>query len=777
MARRFPNAETGRSARTERRAAKAGSSDPAFMPTREQVLQYIEENPDRAGKREIAKAFNIKGDGRIYLKHLLQELAEDGLVEKRARKLSRPGFLPPVAVLDITGRDEDGGLIGRPSEWDEAQHGGAPQVLIRRKRLDKASDGGPAVGVGDRVLAKIFRNDDSHGLDYSARVMKRLERRADAVLGVLRQLSGGEWRLEPVDRKQAEVQLDASALGDAKSGDLVEVELASSRRHGLPHGRVRQVVGSIDSEKALSMIAIHEHEIPHVFPDATIREAEEAKPATMEHREDWRDIPLVTIDPADAKDYDDAVYAEPDTDPNNPGGHVVIVAIADVSAYVRPGSALDREALKRGNSVYFPDRVVPMLPERISNDLCSLRENEDRPALAVRMTFSADGRKLRHSFHRVMMRSHAKLAYSQAQAAIDGAPDEKAGPILDTILRPLWDAYKALHRGRLARQPLELDLPERRILLKPDGTVDRVVVPERLDAHKLIEEFMIQANVAAAETLEAKRQALVYRIHDQPSLAKQEGLREFLQSIGISLARGAQLRPGQFNNILERVAGADNEALVNEVVLRAQSQAEYSPDNIGHFGLNLRRYAHFTSPIRRYADLIVHRALIAALALGNDGLTPGEEARLEEISALISASERRAMAAERDTVDRLVAGYLAKREGETFDARISGVTKAGLFVRLPQFGADGFIPISTLGNDYYIFDEASHLLRGQRTGRGYRLADAVEVRLVEVAPLAGAMRFEMMSEPRPLEGSGRSFHKAKRRERNKIPTRRAGRRR
>jgi ribonuclease R len=497
----------------------------------------------------------------------------------------------------------------------------------------------------------------------------------------------------------------------------------------------------------------------------------------MKGREDWRSVPLVTIDPSDAKDHDDAVFAEPDPDEKNPGGVIATVAIADVASYVRAGSVLDQEALKRGNSVYFPDRVVPMLPERISNDLCSLRENEDRPALAVRMIFSADGRKLRHSFHRVMMRSHAKLAYSQAQAAIDDAPDEKTKPILDTILRPLWDAYKVLHRGRLARQPLELDLPERKILLTADGTVDRVVVPERLDAHKLIEEFMIQANVAAAETLEAKRQALVYRIHDQPSLAKQEGLREFLQSIGISLARGAQLRPGQFNNILERVAGADNEALVNEVVLRSQSQAEYSPDNIGHFGLNLRRYAHFTSPIRRYADLIVHRALIAALGLGNDGLTPDEEARLEEISALISASERRAMAAERDTVDRLVAGYLAGRQGDNFDARISGVTKAGLFVRLPQFGADGFIPISTLGDDYYIFDEASHMLRGQRTGRGYRLADAVEVRLVEVAPLAGAMRFEMLSEPRPLEGSGRSFHKAKRRERNKSPTRRAGRRR
>ena len=760
MARRFPNAETGRSARTERRAAKAGSSDPAFMPTREQVLQYIEENPDRAGKREIAKAFNIKGDGRIYLKHLLQELAEDGLVEKRARKLSRPGFLPPVAVLDITGRDEDGGLIGRPSEWDEAQHGGAPQVLIRRKRLDKASDGGPAVGVGDRVLAKIFRNDDSHGLDYSARVMKRLERRADAVLGVLRQLSGGEWRLEPVDRKQAEVQLDASALGDAKSGDLVEVELASSRRHGLPHGRVGQVVGSIDSEKALSMIAIHEHEIPHVFPDATIREAEEAKPATMEHREDWRDIPLVTIDPADAKDYDDAVYAEPDTDPNNPGGHVVIVAIADVSAYVRPGSALDREALKRGNSVYFPDRVVPMLPERISNDLCSLRGHEDRPAMAVRMVFTAEGRKTSHKFHRIMMRSAARLAYQQAQAAIDGAPDDATAPVLDRTLKPLWAAYKVLKRGRDAREPLELDLPEKKILLTPDGKVDKVIVPERLDAHRMIEEFMIQANVSAAETLEAHHQPLIFRIHDAPALAKQESLREFLRTLDMSLAKGAQLQPAQFNRILSAVEGTDQQELVNQVVLRTQSQAEYSPDNIGHFGLHLRRYAHFTSPIRRYADLIVHRALIKALRLGPDGITTDEEARLGEISALISSTERRAMLAERETVDRLIAHFLASHLGDEYEGRVTGVTRAGLFVNLATYGADGLVPISTLGHEYFLYDEANHAITGERSGKGFRLGDTVTVRLVEALPVAGALRFEMVSEPHPMPRSMLSHHKA-----------------
>ena len=470
----------------------------------------------------------------------------------------------------------------------------------------------------------------------------------------------------------------------------------------------------------------------------------------------------MTIDPADAKDHDDAVYAEPDPDEKNPGGFIATVAIADVAAYVTPRSQLDREALKRGNSVYFPDRVVPMLPERISNDLCSLKELVDRPALAVRMIFDAEGRKISHTFHRIMMRSHARLSYPQAQAAIDGATDEKTAPILDTILKPLWAAYAVLKRGRDAREPLELDLPEKKILLTPEGKVDKVVIPPRLDAHKLIEEFMIQANVAAAETLERKKQPLIFRIHDAPSLAKQETLREFLRTMDISLARGAELRPNQFNHILKRVEGSEQQDLVNQVVLRSQSQAEYNPANIGHFGLNLHRYAHFTSPIRRYADLIVHRALISALGLGPDGLTPDEEAALPEIAALISTSERRAMAAERDTVDRLIAHYLADKVGSSFEGRVQGVTKAGLFVSLATYGADGFIPISTLGDDYYLYDETNHALSGERSGKGFRLGDVVEVRLVEALPVAGALRFEMLSEPHPVPSGVRSHHKAKR---------------
>ncbi|MBL8582448.1 MAG: ribonuclease R [Rhizobiaceae bacterium] len=736
----------------------AGSGDVAdFRPSRDDILLYISENPDASGKRELARAFGLKGGDRVWLKDTLREMQDEGLLSGSRKRLNRTGDLPPVAMLDVFGRDGDGGLLARPSESGETD---AVTVRIRVPRGDKA----PAPGIGDRVLAKIFRSKEEDGPAYTARIIKLIDRRRDAVLGVFRTLADGTFRIEPTERRQAELVVDAEYRNGAKDGDLVEVEPVRIGRYGLPRAKVINVVGSLTSEKAVSMIAIHAHGIPHIFPADVIAEAEAMKPATMAGREDWRALPLVTIDPADAKDHDDAVHAEPDPDPANPGGMIVTVAIADVAAYVRPGSALDREALKRGNSVYFPDRVVPMLPERISNDLCSLREGEDRPALAVRMRFAADGRKIRHDFHRVMMRSIAKLAYPQAQAAIDGRPDDKTGPLLDTVLRPLWDGYAVLKRGRDQRQPLELDLPERKILLKPDGTVDRVTVPERLDAHRLIEEYMIQANVAAAETLEGKRQKLIYRRHDAPSLAKQESLREFLQTVGLSLARGAQMKPSQFNAILERVRGSDNDQLVNEVVLRSQSLAEYSPDNIGHFGLNLRRYAHFTSPIRRYADLIVHRALIGALGLGEGAITGGEEDRLEEIAALISASERRAMAAERETVDRLIAGYLAERVDEVFDARISGVTKSGLFVQLPQFGADGFIPVSSLGSDYYIYDETARALFGERTRKGYQLADPVEVRLVEVAPLAGAMRFEMISEPKPLSGSTRSFHKDKRRQ-------------
>ncbi|MEP1207948.1 MAG: ribonuclease R [Rhizobiaceae bacterium] len=724
------------------------------MPTRDEVLQFITENPDRAGKREVARAFGLKGQQRITLKAILGELQDEGLIKKQGKRFAQPGTLPSVTVLDITARDREGGLLARPVQWDEETDGPYPVVSIVNHPRSKA----PSAGVGDRILARI--STPASG-SPRGRVMKVLDRNKGTVMGVYRPYpepeNGFIGRIEPTDRKQDELVIHEKNLGDATAGHLVEVSVVGKNTQGLRQAKVEKIIGDVNSEKAISLIALHQHNIPTVFPDEALQEAERAGEADMKKREDWRDLPLITIDPADAKDHDDAVYAIADDNPTNEGGVVVSVAIADVSWYVRPRSALDKEALLRGNSVYFPDRVVPMLPERISNDLCSLKENVDRPALAVRMTFAADGRKLRHTFHRIMMRSHARLSYQEAQAAIDGAKDaERAEPWLEPVLKPLWSAYEVLKRGRAYRQPLDLEMPERKILLNEDGSVDRVIVPPRLDAHKLIEEFMIQANVAAAETLEKRRQPLIYRVHDVPSLAKLESLRQFLRTLAIPLAKGSQIKPATFNAILAQVAEKDSAELVNSVVLRSQSQAEYSPVNIGHFGLNLKKYAHFTSPIRRYADLIVHRALVGSLGLGEGGITLPEEENLDVIAEQISDSERRAMLAERQTIDRLISTHLAEKIGAQFHGRINGVTRAGLFITLNETGADGFIPISKIGDDYYTYDEVSHRLMGEDTGLIYQMGDEVEVKLVEAAPMAGALRFDMISDGRDVPGLPRT---------------------
>ncbi|HSR76317.1 MAG TPA: ribonuclease R [Xanthobacteraceae bacterium] len=713
------------------------------FPSKEDILNFIGRQPGKVGTRELARAFGLKNDDRAALKRILRELADDGHIERRRKKLHHAGALPNVVLADINERDPDGELIATPQEWDEVAHGPAPKIRIQTPRKSRP---GEVAGVGDRVLVRTEEADGDR-IRYTGRVIKIIGHPKHRALGIFRAMPNGSGRLVPVSKKDLrEIAIPAGATLDAHDGDLVAVEVSRQVRFGLPVARVKERLASLASEKAVSLIAIQSHEIPSVFGREALAEAQAARPATLAGREDWRQVPLVTIDPIDAKDHDDAVFARLDPDLNNRGGFIIDVAIADVAHYVRPGSALDREALARGNSVYFPDQVVPMLPERISNDLCSLVPNQDRAALAVRMVIGADGRKRSHTFHRIMMRSAARLSYPQAQDAIDGRPDQVTGPLLDTVLRPLYAAYRALKSAREARDPLDLDLPERKILLKPDGTVDRVITPERLDAHRLIEEFMILANVAAAESLERANTPLIYRVHDEPAPEKIEALREFLRSLDISLPRGGTLATSHFNGVLGHVKGRDVEELVNQVVLRTQSQAEYTAENYGHFGLNLRRYAHFTSPIRRFADLVVHRALIRALKLGSDGLPAAADGQsLGEIAARISAAERRAMTAERETADRLIAHFLADRIGATFEGRISGVTRAGLFVKLDGTGADGFVPARLIGGEYFRYYEARHALIGDTTGETYRLGDRVSVRLAEAAPVAGALRFELLS--------------------------------
>ena len=716
------------------------------LPSRQEILDFLQTANRETGKREIARAFGIKGGDRIALKELLRDMADDGLITGSRRKLTRPGVLPSVTVIEIVARDSDGEFVGRPGTWDE-EHGPAPRIVMAESKRGT----GPVAGIGDRVLARITPLGADADYSYQARTIKRLARATQRLLGIFRALPGGTGVIDPVDRKQLkEWPVTRGNTGDAENGELVRFELARGGHYGVQTAQVIERLGNPAAQQMTSLIAVHAHGIPDTFPEAALAEAEAAKEPDLKRREDFRQLPLITIDPSDARDHDDAVWAEADSDPSNRSGWVVIVAIADVCSYVRPGSSLDKEARKRGNSVYFPDRVVPMLPERISNDLCSLKEDEPRGCLAVRMVFDKDGRKLKHRFFRALMRSAAGLTYEQAQAAIDGRPDEVTTPLLDAVLRPLWGAYASLVLSRTERAPLDLDLPERKILLDDQGRVRTVVTPPRLDAHRLIEEFMIAANVSAAETLEAKRSPLIYRVHDAPSKEKLSSLGEFLATIGLKLPKSGTLKPAHFNRILADTRATPTAELVGEVVLRSQAQAEYSDDNLGHFGLNLRRYAHFTSPIRRYADLIVHRALVRALGFGNDGLTDAEMEQLERIAQAISDTERRAMAAERETADRLIAAYLADRIGARFQARVSGLVRTGLFVRLVETGADGFVPASSIGREYFYHDEARHALVGEDTGLAYRLVDPVEVRLVEAIPTAGALRFEMLSEGRSV---------------------------
>ncbi len=720
------------------------------LPSKDELIRFIQGSTEKVGKREIARAFNIKGNDRVHLKRMLAELAEEGRLAGNRKAFRRKGGLPPVAVLEIVARDDDGELIAEPVTWSD-EEGLRPRARITfrdRQHSISPSD----LGIGDRVLARITREEEE-GEDgapaTTAEPIKKLPREKRRLIGIFRRNARGGGRVQPVDRKELrEWPVEAGAEGSAREGDLVRFDIQTRGRFAVPQARIIESLGNPDDQRRISLIAVHAHGLPDQFPDGVLEDAEALAPAKAANRTDLRRLPLLTIDPVDARDHDDAVHAEADGDPGNDGGFIVTVAIADVAEYVRPGTRLDREAQLRGNSVYFPDRVVPMLPERLSNDLCSLREGEERPCLAVRMVFDRRGTKKRHTFLRAMMRSAAKLSYQEAQAAIDGKPSEKCVPLMEKALVPLWRAYAALAAAREKRAPLDLDLPERRILLDEEGRVARVVTPERLDAHRLIEEFMIQANVAAAEALEAKRAPVVYRVHEPPSKEKLTAVRDFLASLGLKLPDSSSLRPVHFNRVLAAAKSMPVADLVNEVVLRSQAQAEYATLNGGHFGLNLARYAHFTSPIRRYADLAVHRSLVKALGFGAGGLEAEEVVRLAGVAKAISEAERRGMAAERETADRLIAAHLADRVGAEFDARVSGVTRSGLFVRLRETGADGFVPASSIGGDFYVHVEESHALVGRRTGVSFQLGDPVLVRLIEAIPSAGALRFEMLSEGR-----------------------------
>jgi len=718
---------------------------PAELPSRKQILDFIATSDQPAGKREIAKAFGIRGDAKIALKRLLNDMADEGLIESgRARAFNKAGGVPRVTVLRIVEADDSGSVYGQPEQWEAD----VPPPKLRIIEKDRRG----ALGIGDRVLART----EERGERFVAHPLKKLAKKQELVLGVLRQ-EGTRFWLTPVEKKERR-ELPVGDVGDGEAGDLVLCEV--SGRGPRVTARVDAVLGDPFAPKSFSLIAIHKYELPHAFSDSAIEEAKRVAKLPLGEREDLTHLPIVAIDPADARDHDDAIWAERDEDEGNKGGWKAIVAIADVSYYVRPDSVLDKAARSRGNSVYFPDRVVPMLPEELSADICSLKEGADRAALACHLTIATDGTVKSWRFTRAKIRVAANIAYEDAQAAIDASQEERVdvsspvcwmpeveGPVrkelVEKALKPLWACWRALFAARNKREPLELDLPERQVVLEEKGRIESVAPRERLDAHKLVEDFMIAANVAAARALEAKKAPIMYRVHEPPSREKLEALKDYLETFGIEFTLGQVIKPATFNRILERVGESDSRPEIMEQLLRTQMQARYAPDRLGHFGLALATYAHFTSPIRRYADLLVHRALVSAYRLGDGGLPPADAEKFEEIGEQISRLERRAMEAERETVDRYVAAYLSDQRGQVVMCRITGVQPFGFFATVVDFGGDGLVPISTIGDEYFRYDQKAQQLVGEETGTAYRQGQKLKLRIAEADPVSGSLRFEM----------------------------------
>ncbi|MET1755999.1 ribonuclease R [Novosphingobium sp. RD2P27] len=722
------------------------------LPSRQQILDFIKDSPEPAGKREIARAFGLKGQEKIQLKSLLKDMAEEGLIDGKRTAYHRMGGVPKVTVLRVVDI-EDSEAIAVPDTWQPDDATPPPRIRLIEKGSGRRQQ--PALRKGDRVLA---RTEESGG-NWRAYPMKKIAAREDQVLGVVEiDLAGKAW-LAPVD-KRIRNAVSIADLGGAENGELVLAEPAGrSPRSGV---KVTQVLGEPLAPRAFSLIAIHKHGIPNVFTQETVDEAGRAAqlPLSPDHREDLRHLPIVAIDPADARDHDDAIWAEPDGE----GGFHALVAIADVSFYVRPGGDVDREARKRGNSVYFPDRVVPMLPEVLSADVCSLRAGEDRAAMACHLRIDASGRVTEWRFSRALVRIAEVIAYEEAQRRINAAETEELTPsskqeqpaadaVEISVLQNLWAAWRALATARQNRDPLELELPERRVMLDEAGRIAEIAVRERLDAHRVVEDFMIAANVAAAKALEAKVAPVVYRVHEPPSREKLVTLKDYLATFDRKLALGQVVTPTLFNRILKDIADESERALIMEAVLRSQTQAYYGPQNAGHFGLALASYAHFTSPIRRYADLLVHRALVDAYGLEQpapkadlpktSGLSERDRDDLSRVSDAISQAERRAMEAERETIDRYVAAWLSSRVGEVFDTRVTGVQKFGFFATILGLGGDGLVPVSTLGDERFHYDERAQVLVGEESGTRYAQGDRLRLRLAEANPLTGALKFEL----------------------------------
>ncbi|HEX2830094.1 MAG TPA: ribonuclease R [Burkholderiales bacterium] len=729
-----PNARTSRipERRVRRTATKTGrrSRDPYYereksrydepLPSREYILETLHEQGVPVPEDELAVLLEIKRDERSAFQRRVAAMERDGEIMR-----NRAGDVCVVAKLDLV----RGRVHGHPDGFGFViRDEGGPDLFLGFHEMQKALH-------GDRVMARISGTDRRGRPE--GKIVEVIERAQRKLVGRLRNEHGLLF-VSPEDKRiNRDFLIPHDESSGAKAGQVVTIEIVvQPSRQVQPVARVVEVLGNYADPGMEIEIALRKHDLPYVFSREVERLAalfpKGVTEADREGRVDVRDLPLVTIDGETAKDFDDAVYCEPlkATRGKGKGGYRLVVAIADVSHYVTHGDALDREAQSRGNSVYFPRRVIPMLPERLSNDLCSLNPHVERLCVICDMEFTSDGEFKSYKFYPAVMLSHARLTYTLVGEIIEkpGGDAAHANAQLVPHIQNLYKLFKLLVKARQARGAIDFETIETQIIFDDQGKIERIVPVRRNDAHRVIEECMLAANVCASDFLGKKKQPMLYRVHEGPTPEKLSALREFLKGFGLSLSGGDEPTAKDYAKLLEKIKNRPDAQLLQTVMLRSLQQAVYTPDNVGHFGLAYESYTHFTSPIRRYPDLLVHRAIKAALK--RKRYNPGDWHKLGDHC---SGTERRADEATRDVTNWLKSYYMKDRVGETFMGTISGVAAFGAFVALDELYVEGLVHVSELGKDYYHFEAIKHQLVGERTKQRYRLGDRIRVKLVRVA--------------------------------------------
>ncbi len=695
---------------------------PTEIPPRERYLEVLNEDGVPVSEERLRELLAITPDQQEGFERRLAAMEREGQVMRNRRG--------HILIADKAGLVK-GKVIGHPDGFGFLRpEDGADDLFLGPKQMHKALH-------GDLVLARVTGVDRRGRMEGS--IVEVLERANSKVVGRIFIEQGVAFLIAENKRINQDILITPESLKGAKPGQVVVAEIIEQpNKNSEPIGRVVEILGNYADPGMEIEIALRKHDLPHEFSKAAL-EAARRLPKTVEAKElkgrkDLRKLPFFTIDGETAKDFDDAVYAE-----KTSKGFRLWVAIADVSHYVKPGDALDKEAYERGNSVYFPRRVIPMLPEELSNELCSLKPDVDRLVMVCEMEVSGGGAVKHYEFYNGVIHSHERMTYTKVWDMLDGRLASR--PEIDT----LYAAFKALLGARQKRGAIDFDSGETRMIFDEHGKIEKIVRVERNDAHRLIEECMLAANVCASDYLAVNEQHTLYRVHEGPTAAKLEALRAMLKDFALTLGGGDKPHAKDYAALLARVKGKPYSGMLQTVMLRSLAQAVYTPENVGHFGLAYEAYAHFTSPIRRYPDLLVHRGIKAVLAGKRY-----EAGSWEAIGVHCSETERRADDATRDVEAWLKTYFMQDHVGEEFDGTISGVTQFGLFVTLDDLYVDGLVHISDLGQDYFKFDSHKHLLYGERSGVKYQLAGRVRVKVVRVNLEQAKIDFVLVKPPEPF---------------------------